>query len=196
MSLLIVIEGPDFVGKTTVAQLVSSEITDRGIDNIQLSFPGHKDGTLGKIIYELHHNLNKYGIQNINSVSLQLLHVAAHIDSIEKDILPALSNNTSVILDRYWWSTYVYGAVDGIGQDYLERLIAIEELAWKNITPDFIILIDADKPFGIEITNKWDRLRKVYKKIYQRKKNDNNVFLLKNDSTMQDLANKIIQLVN
>jgi dTMP kinase len=62
---------------------------------------------------------------------LQTLHVAAHLDAIERKILPALEAGTWVILDRYWWSTWVYGIEQGISSTYLEPVIKAEQARWE-----------------------------------------------------------------
>ena len=87
---LVVFEGPDGVGKTTLAEALVGELTCRGTRCEYFSFPGKDPGTLGRLVYEVHHDPKKFGIRDINPTSKQVLHIAAHVDAIERRILPAL----------------------------------------------------------------------------------------------------------
>src|SRR5207249_4525469 len=108
---LIVFEGPDGSGKTTLSRLFADRARELGVPCDWFAFPGREGGTLGKHVYEIHHNLQTVGVKAINPASLQLLHIAAHIDALEGRILPALKQGRHIVLDRFWWSTLVYGVV-------------------------------------------------------------------------------------
>src|SRR3954447_23397369 len=88
--LLIVCEGPDGVGKSTISEAVEEYFRGSKNEFQPLSFPGRGEGTLGKLVYDLHHSPQQMGVAHLNSKSQQLLHIAAHIDAIEEIILPAL----------------------------------------------------------------------------------------------------------
>jgi dTMP kinase len=64
----------------------------------------------------------QYRVSGLSSASLQLLHIAAHIDAIERRIKPTLGQGRIVILDRFWWSTMVYGAVSGVSEALLRGM--------------------------------------------------------------------------
>ena len=81
---LIVFEGPDNVGKSTLAGHLTSRLCEAGIRCEQLAFPGNRPGSLGRLVYNLHHNASGLGFGKINATSLQMLHIAAHIDVIER----------------------------------------------------------------------------------------------------------------
>ena len=87
---LYVFEGPDAVGKSEISLRFVAQLRESGVACEYLAFPGHADGTLGKHVYELHHHPQDHGIASVSPTSLQLLHVAAHVDAIETSILPAL----------------------------------------------------------------------------------------------------------
>ncbi len=87
---LIVFEGPDGVGKTTLAKALVKELIRRGTRCDYFSFPGRDPGTLGRLVYEVHHDPGKFGIHHIDPTSLQVLHIAAHLDAIRGRLLPAL----------------------------------------------------------------------------------------------------------
>src|SRR5713101_3899196 len=104
---LIIFEGPDGSGKTTLSSALAETLLAKGMDCEHLAFPGREDGSLGKQVYRVHHDPRSAGIEALTPTSLQVLHIAAHIDAIESRIFPALHAGKSIILDRFWWSTWV-----------------------------------------------------------------------------------------
>src|SRR5689334_19509969 len=132
---LFVFEGPDGCGKTALSRAFAGRLRAVGLEAEWVSFPGREVGTLGKRVYEIHHETSGTAVRPINPTSLQLLHIAAHIDAIETRIIPALKQGRHVVLDRFWWSTFVYGTVNGVHQRSLRRMINIERLHWSGIRP-------------------------------------------------------------
>jgi dTMP kinase len=84
---LFVFEGPDNVGKTTLSQALANYLNNHNIESDYIAFPGKEGGGLGKYVYDLHHDLQTSGIESITPTSLQVLHIAAHIDLIQSRII-------------------------------------------------------------------------------------------------------------
>jgi len=89
----------------------------------------------------LHHQSEDFGVASIDPTSLQVLHVAAHIDALNRTLLPALAVGQTVILDRYWWSTLVYGMVNDVSDQALGLMVELESVAWRGKTPDVLFLV-------------------------------------------------------
>ena len=121
---LFVLEGPDGVGKTTLCRALAEQLQSRGHDLLQLSFPGKQPGSLGELVYRVHHEQGPIRVGDISMLAKQALHVAAHIDAIDRQILPALHGGRTVLLDRYWWSAWVYGLVGGCSRQKLRALVS------------------------------------------------------------------------
>lgn len=139
-------EGPDGVGKTTLARALAKRLSARGVDAMYAAFPGNEPGSLGSLVHRLHHDPESLGVSApFSSVSLQLLHVAAHIDALEKRILPQLQNGVWVILDRYWWSTLVYGQEAGVPDPLLALMIELEARRWDRVQPSVAFLVGRDR---------------------------------------------------
>ena len=145
---LIVFEGPDAVGKSTLVQYLRILLEQSQLTNEILSFPGDRPGTIGRLVYDLHHAPGKFGIERISPIGLQALHIAAHLDAITHTILPAINSGKWVVLDRFWWSTWVYGRAAVIDPRILDSLIGPEKLLWGQFTPSVVFLIQRTKPFG------------------------------------------------
>ncbi|MCW9708847.1 dTMP kinase [Fodinibius salsisoli] len=192
--MLVVFEGPDNVGKTTISENVSKQLKKDNIPTQNVAFPGNQHGTLGRFIYELHHKHNYYNINHIPQISLRLLHVAAHFDTINTSILPVIDKKL-VLLDRHWWSTFVYGKVGGIKREVLDKIMEIEKMAWKDIEPDIIFLINRKKPIEIRKNQKWMKLRAEYLKLAKRESVKKNIIKIENDNTIEETTQNIISIL-
>lgn len=138
---LYIFEGIDGVGKTTIVMGLCEKLSKAGIPFSSYSFPGKEPGSLGKLVYDLHHNVNNNINKPIDPISLQLLHIAAHIDIINTNVLPDLHSGKIVLLDRSWWSTYAYGLANGICKKTIKQIIAPEIDVLKEICIGKIFLI-------------------------------------------------------
>ncbi|MBW4697991.1 MAG: hypothetical protein KME03_08875 [Aphanocapsa lilacina HA4352-LM1] len=193
---LIVFEGPDGVGKTTLAQAFCDRLRASGEDAECMSFPGREYGTLGAHVYGLHHEPQHYGVRAIPPLSKQLLHVASHCDAIENRIVPALESGKMVILDRYWWSTWVYGSASGVTVDNLKRLIAIEETVWRGHFPKAVVLVFRCSPFRAEQPRtEWQRLLMGYERLAEQQaeqqKDRFDVLTLVNEGTVEQATTAV-----
>jgi len=193
---LFVFEGSDGVGKTTISEKVFEKFKYNGVDALFLSFPGKEPSTLGEVVYKIHHGSKKYGIKNISPSSLQTLHIAAHIDCIENRILPALLNQKTVILDRFWWSTVAYGIASGVSINILEAMVNLEKEIWKNVLPDQLFLITRKQPFRIELDScMWSKVCTAYDELYEKEKNIYPVHIIRNTETIETITNTIIKIL-
>lgn len=188
-SKLIIFEGPDGVGKSTLAAHLSSYLTQRGFKNSSFSFPGKMPGTLGSVVYQLHHEPRIFGLDSIHELSLQLLHLAAHIECITSQIQPALLRGEWVILDRYWWSMWVYGKASGISTAILSHLVEIEASHWRDESPT-IFLVDKSSIAD----SKTETLRKEYRLLNSKQTIKSNA--IDNNGTIKESLAKILSVLN
>ncbi len=138
---LIVFEGVDEVGKTTVSKILVNRLNSKGSESVWFSFPGAEPGTIGKEIYSIHHD---EAFSDASPYAMQMLHVAAHIDAIERRILPTIAKGVNVVLDRYWWSTLVYGIAGGIDELALGNALEIEKSVWGDLNPAAAFLFERE----------------------------------------------------
>ena len=183
---LFVFEGADGVGKSTLAARFAELLIQRGIPHLLLSFPGKEQGSVGKLVYDIHHSPDQFNVSGISGASLQLLHIAAHLDAIERMIVPALRSGTSVVLDRFWWSTKVYGLASGVGKRLLDRMIDVEIAAWGTFRPTRIILVEREKPLRPEPIAEWRQWSALYETISREQGMRTNVVRLENNGSLQD----------
>ena len=77
---LIVFEGPDGIGKSTILREIAVQMKRDGKAVRRESFPGNGSGSLGALVYGLHHESSRHGVDGISPLALQALHIAAHLD--------------------------------------------------------------------------------------------------------------------
>lgn len=192
---LIVFEGVDGVGKSTLAQGLAVHLNSAGIPCKYFAFPGREMGTLGYHVYMLHHNLAGFGIKAVSPTSLQILHIAAHIDAIEKTILPTLENGHHVVLDRFWWSTWVYGLVNGVQLRSLETMLDLELIHWGEISPDVAFLISRSEPLREDTPIKqWLELHNRYRELANREAKKYRVEIINNNTSVENTLGNIISI--
>jgi dTMP kinase len=190
---LIVLEGPDGVGKTTLAHDLVSLLEKKGIQSIYVSFPGREQGGLGKLVYDLHHNPAIAERASINPVSNQLLHVAAHIEVIDSVIRPALVGGCWVVLDRYWWSTWVYGKINNVSESALDSMVSIELEHWRSITPEVVYLLSRhSKDDHVSLFE--DDLASAYDQLAERESQKSPIFRI--DTTKKAKLRSLREIVD
>jgi len=178
---LIIFEGADAAGKSTVCSAYRDALARMGFPSCLLSFPGKEPGTLGDLVYKIHHDPHSKGVDRLTSASLQALHVAAHLDTIESKIVPRLDDGQTVVLDRYWWSTWVYGVVAGADTKVLHALIEAERVAWGKWLPGLVYLIIRSNPLREEPLKPWLELCQEYKTLAERESELYPVCVLSNE---------------
>jgi thymidylate kinase len=178
---LIVFEGPDGVGKSFLSVRTLDHLRLRGKRCQLQSFPGKEEHSLGMLVYQLHHEPQKYDVSQLTMTSRQALHVAAHIDIIESRILPALDDGIDVILDRYWWSTFVYGIVSGIPEFKIDSLINAELTFWAGTRPSILFLVSRKEPLRSEPLDLWPRWKAEYYRLAERESTHYKILEIVND---------------
>jgi len=192
---LFVFEGPDGVGKSTILKQIAARLEGSSRVVRRESFPGNGPGSLGALVYELHHESSSHGVDGVSPLALQALHIAAHLDLIENTILPALESGEIVLLDRFWWSTWVYGMASKANQAALEFLIDAERAVWKERKPEAVFLIARPEAFRPEHCHEeFDQHAQLYREIYMREQGRYPVFVVENND-LNEVASSIFETV-
>jgi dTMP kinase len=135
---LIVLEGPEGAGKTTIARLLERTLKNAGLDVISTREPG---GTkLGESIRNvLLHSRDT----TIPALSELFLFLASRVAFIDEVVRPQLDKGGVVIADRFELSTMAY-QISGRGLPEKESLDAIR-FAAGGVSPAicFVLMVDA-----------------------------------------------------
>lgn len=138
MARLIVFEGIDGSGKTTLSQMFHQRLQAEGTAALWLREP--TDSPLGRRIRRI--------AQEQDSISAQEeldLFLADRRWDVETNILPALRAGKTVVLDRYYYSNACYQGARGLDLDAILR--ANREFAPE---PDLVFIIDVEVDRALE----------------------------------------------
>lgn len=144
--LFITLEGGEGAGKTTLVQKLYDELTNRGYQVVKTREPG--GSRLSEHIREWLLRRDKEIKVGLNAELL--LFLAARVQHLEEQILPALEFGHIVLCDRYHDSSIAYqGKARGLGMDYVEKMCTI---ASDNLWPDLTLYLDLSPEVGLSRT--------------------------------------------
>lgn len=187
-------EGPDGAGKSTIVRLIAEELRDRVVS--LCSLPGRETGTLGAHVYQLHHKPKTFDVRRMCPAAKQLLHVAAHADFVETLLRPRIEAGETVLLDRYWWSMWVYGTADGMNPAMLDAMVACERAAWGSLTPAALFVVTRKDSLRAEDAGPpWRRRQKLYVDIAKRESASQPVHFVPNDGPVVEAVSQIVRLI-
>jgi dTMP kinase len=130
---LIVLEGQESAGKSTQAPRLVRWLADRGIDAILVREPGGTDA--GEKIRELLLHVP----YQLTAAAEALLFMASRAELVDRVIKPALREGRTVIVDRFFLSTYAY-QVAGRGLD-ADLVASANALATQGLVPDLTVVL-------------------------------------------------------
>jgi thymidylate kinase len=190
---LVVFEGINHVGKSTIVEKIFAVLQASGTSCSQYSFPGKTDGTLGKLVYDIHHDTGPICSEQLDPVSLQILHVASHIDILKNHILPDLNAGKIILLDRYWWSTFAYGIGNGLSEEVLNDITLPERKMTQEISSKTIIYITRkDKDLNLNAA-KTSTILYEYTKLFNTA--ECRCILIENDGDIEEAVNQVLEVI-
>jgi dTMP kinase len=134
---LIIIEGIDGTGKTTLAQALNGRLVKTGHDAIVTFEP--TDSPWGKRLRESFSHKERLPIEE--EINLFLEDRKDHVKNL---ILPALNDGRIIVCDRYYFSTMAYQGARGMNIDK----IRIENEAFAPI-PDLMFILELDPALAL-----------------------------------------------
>ncbi len=130
---LIVIEGIDGAGKTTIAKWLVEWFREKGLEALYTFEP--TDSWFVDA-------LKKYS--DIRSAELDALTYAAdRIVHLRREVIPALENGVIVVMDRYYYSSMAYQGAQGAPVEW------VREINRYALEPDIAVYIDVDPETGL-----------------------------------------------
>jgi dTMP kinase len=165
--LIIVIEGSDQAGKKTQSELLAQALKARKIRTKIFSFPDYTT-PLGKEIDNFLHGKRKFPPQVIHCL------LAANRWEKLQEIKKAHSENSILIMNRYYQSNLVYGVVNNLDLKWLQNL---DEGLPK---ADLVIVLDVSQKESFS-----------RKKSKRDKFEKNRKFLVQISKTYRNLAKKL-----
>lgn len=147
----IVFEGVDHSGKTTQLDLAEAFLKSDGRKFVRFREPGGTD--IGERIREL---LLDKAFVRMTARTEVMLFFASRVQLLDEKIIPALVGGTTVLLDRYYYSTAAYQGpfMDGGAGKILE----LAEKWFGLRRPDRVVYLDGD-PVDLAVRKKGENDR-------------------------------------
>jgi dTMP kinase len=125
---LVTIDGPNGVGKSTVAAALVELLAAQGVPVHHTSEPSTH--LIGKFIRSV--------VEEVSGHALACLVAADRYDHLDAEIRPQLARGTTVVCDRYLASSLVLQQLDGVRTEFVLDLHAQVDL------PDLAVIATAD----------------------------------------------------
>lgn len=184
-----VFEGIDNVGKSTIVRKLKEMIAESiGCECVVVAFPGNEPRTLGSLVYDIHHNQKDYFELPLNETSLQLLHIASHIDLIQGKLKQLISKPCIVLLDRFWWSTYVYGLAGNLDKNMIQAILEPELMHWKSLNVRKVFLVERENRERDYEEEKDKRIVELYRDLATK---GTNSVIINNDGSIEKTVQEI-----
>lgn len=116
MESFIVLEGLDGSGQSTQVELLGNFLKEKGFEIVLTKEPT-VDSLAGKKIKEILNKKVKTAPED-----LQRLFAEDRKEHLEKVVIPALNEGNFVVSDRYFYSSFAFGASDGLDLKWLMEL--------------------------------------------------------------------------
>lgn len=132
---VVVLEGLDATGKSTQFNLLRSRL---GSGEVAFA---HMPSGLSPFTRKMYEVLESRSTRPKSGLAKQLAHLACHADSLA--YMRANSTQSSLVLDRWWWSTVAYGLYggsvveEGLSESGLQEVI---DAIWSETRPSVVFL--------------------------------------------------------
>ncbi len=132
---LITLEGIDFSGKSTQANLLADRLGKHGVNARIIREPGGTD-----LSERVRNILLSRGEIEINDRAELFLFLAARAQLVDLELRPLLDSGTIIVCDRFFDSTIAYqGFARGMPVDIIKMM---NSFATKGLDPDLTLLYD------------------------------------------------------
>lgn len=189
----IVIEGLDGSGQTTQVNLLKDFLIKQGFKVVLTKEPT-MDSEAGRKIREILDKKIK-----AEAGVIQELFTQDRREHLQNKIIPALKEGKIVISDRYFFSTFAYGAADGLD---LERLIGMNN---EFLLPDFTFILKVSPEVcvqriekrgeGVKLFEKKEKLEKVWEIYRILPDRFENVYMVEGEKTKEEVFSQIKDIV-
>ena len=110
--LLVVFDGPNGVGKTTIIKELYNKLVSCGYSVKSTKEP--TESVLGMFV--------RKESENISGEALACLIAADRYEHIKNEIIPSLKNNEIVLCDRYILSSFILQGMDGVEEEFVANI--------------------------------------------------------------------------
>ncbi len=190
----IVIEGLDGSGQTTQVKLLGNFFIEKGYEVVLTKEPTLASSA-GK---EIRDALDKK--VEAEPLKLQELFTLDRKEHLERLIEPALKEGKIVISDRYFFSTFAFGAADGLDLEWLIGLnndFLLPDLTFiLQVSPEVCVRRIEKRGQGIKLFEKKEKLEKVWQTYKILPNRFENVYIVNGESSIEEVFNAIKTIIS
>jgi dTMP kinase len=189
----IVFEGLDGSGQSTQAFLLRDFLLENGNDVLLTKEPTKNSSVAGKIRDVLDKKTE------IDAKTLQKIFTQDRKEHLDNLIIPALKDGKTVICDRYFFSTFAFGASQGLD---LEWLIKINN---DFLLPDFTFLLKVSPEIcvqriekrgeGVKFFEKKEKLERVWKTYEMLPDRFESVYMINGEKNIEEVFSQVKDIV-
>jgi len=188
----IVFEGLDGSGQTTQSHLLRDFLKSKGFPVVLTKEPTLKSKSGKKIKRILQEEIK------VSPLKLQELFAQDREHHLKNLILPSLRKGKIVICDRYLFSSYAYGSIN-LDLDYLKKLnkgfILPDIVFFLDVSPNICIDRIKKRNADIDLFEKTDILKKVYKNYHKIFKDFKNVYIIEGGKSIEEVFTQIKEII-
>lgn len=189
----IAFEGLDGSGQSTQAKLLADFLAGLGFEVVLTKEPAIDFETGRKIQQALDEK------EKISPERLQELFVENRKEHLEALILPALRQGKVVIVDRYFFSTFAFGASDGLDLEWLIGLndgFLLPDITFiLKVRPEVCVERIEKRGEGIKLFEKVVKLRKVWQTYKLMPSRFKNISVIYGERSIEDVFSQIKNIV-
>lgn len=153
---LIVLEGIDGAGKSTITNILSEkliELKDKNKRKYDIRITREPGATpIGKKLKEVINTTT-----TIDYITDFLLFAGCRNENVNKVIKPSLAKGDIILSDRYLYSSLVY---QGLMNDDYERIYKVHEILDLLLVPDILFILTLDPATAIKRTSNGDKFER------------------------------------
>lgn len=196
----IVFEGIDGSGKSTQVRILTEKLRQERIECYATMEP--TDSPIGSLIHQI-----MTGRVSSDPKVIAALFVADRLDHLLNDvngICKKIEEGTTVLMDRYCFSSYAYQSVD-VPMDWV---IGANRLGSDILRPDVNLFLDVDPELALEriSRNRFDRelfeersrlvrVREKYIEAFERMKGEERVVILNGSKSREEVSADVWKIV-
>lgn len=189
----IVIEGLDGSGQSTQAELLRDFLIKEGC-RVVLTKEPTQDSIAGRKIKKV---LDK--MIEVEPRLLQELFTEDRKEHLENLIIPALKEEKIVISDRYFFSTFAFGASDGLDLDWLIKIndeFLLPDLTFiLKVSPEICIQRIEKRGKEKKLFEKKEKLKKVWQTYETLPNRFENVYMINGEKSKEEVFSQIKNIV-
>jgi len=190
----IVFEGLDGSGQSTQASLLRDFLVEAGYQVVLTKEPT-KDSEAGKKIRQI---LDEK-IQE-DTVELQKLFAQDRKEHLENIIIPALKQEKFVISDRYFFSSFCFGASDGVDLDWLIKIndnFLLPDLSFiLKVSPRICLERICKRGIPQTLFEKEEKMKKVWETYKIMPEKIENVVIIDGERPIEEIHREVKNIVS